>query len=78
MSGSASNKPELDAAIKSASEVQTQVQVEVRNSQAPALQRVAELESVLAQRQAAELAKAQEVLDARPKAERGLRRRNVA
>ena len=57
-------KPELDAAIKSASAVQAQVQAEVRNSQAPALQRVVELESLLEQRQAAELAKAQEVLDA--------------
>ena len=56
-------KPELDAAIKSASAVQVQVQAEVRNSQALALQRVEELESVLAQRQAAELAEA-EVLDA--------------
>lgn len=57
-------KPELDAAIKSANEVQAQVQAEVHKSQAPARKRVAELNQVLAQRQAAELAKAQEVLDA--------------
>lgn len=57
-------KPELDAAIKSASAVQVQVQAEVHKSQGPARNRVEELERVFAQRQAAELAKAQEMLDA--------------